>query len=559
MRAFLLAPRGPSSVKSSAETRPFCAFDIEAHAAKEGAFGDQFSLACAVTSTGAVEHFDTREELQSWTEEWEGNAFAHSGGTYDFLFLQGKDEVLLTGSRILSARLGKARLKDTYPMMPMSLKKIGDAVGLHKLEVDRANLHRITREEERRYCEVDTRILVKALHQHRSFCLETVPHNSPSWPSTAGATAVYCAEAYEREAVRHMARHPLDPSVHLEHSGMVQGGRCELWQLGEVKGPVYAYDIKSSYPARYLEAPLPVGPWRPVSHEVHGVPAVWRVKFSQPRDRLPVLSSDGVFCHEGEGWATHEELYAARSLLGAKVEVLDGWVSARVLPLGQSFVRELYRLKESGSPFAKVCLNALHGKFGQRLLGGIYRRNGAGGFAFDEELSLPRWYQRPLVEAHILARARVALWKAMDALHRGGWSVLYTDTDSVHTNCPPERFAAVTGARMGKELGDWELKGTATAALYLAPKVYALRWDEATAAQVKAPTFVACKGFPASRVSWELLQQAWELPEEVPLLGVESWGTVRDDITTARDETRTLRAHPGAGKRRDLNAVWYAH
>lgn len=547
-------------MKSAAEVRPFAALDIEA----VGNTWDVFDLAVGVTHSGEVEHFDTQEEMQHWVEEYSGRVAAHSGGTYDFHFLRGKDQVLLTGSRILTARLGKAQLLDTYPMMPMSLKKIGKAVGLEKLDVDRSRLAELSRDEVRTYCERDAQVLARALHRHRDFCL-SVPHTKPSWPSTAGATAVYCAEAYEGEAVRHMARHPLSPETWREHAETVQGGRTEVWRLGHVKGPVYCYDVKSSYPARYLEEPLPVGPWAPVSHEVHGVPGVWRVKFSQPTDRIPVLSADGVFCHRGEGWCTSEELYAARNELGARVEVLHGWVTRRLLPFGENFVRTLYRLKEQGSPFAKVCLNALHGKFGQRIRGGTYRRWGAGDadYVLDEELSLPRWYQRPLVEAHLLARARVALWRCMDALHRAGWAVLYTDTDSIHTDASPADFERVTGATMGEGLGQWELKGTARRALYLARKCYALEWED-------GEQFIACKGFPQTapgekplphHVTWEKLEEAWEHPVEVvePRWGLQGWARAMDSEQSAKSFQRTLAAHAGAGKVRRGADVWYAH
>lgn len=539
-------------MKSSPEVKRWCVFDFES----EG--WDRFTLGTAVTHSGDAERFETRAEAQRWLQAWDGPAAAHSGGTFDFLFLEDLDEVLLTGSRILSARCGRARLKDTFPMMPMSLKKIGKAVGLEKLEVDRQQLHQLTREEVFTYCERDSRVLAKVVAAHRDFCL-AIPHRTPQWPWTAGATAVYCAEAFEPEAVRALGRHPLDFETWVDHAAAVQGGRCELWRLGEVAGPVYAYDVKSSYPARYLEAPLPVGPWRPVGHEVSGLPGVWRVRFRQPPKRLPLLSADGVFCHRGEGWATSEEVEAARSQLGAHVEVLHGWVSSRWLPFGQAFVKRLFRLKEEGSPFAKVCLNALHGKFGQRVLSSQWRRavtpKGVR-YVRDEEVSLPRWYQRPLVEAHILARARVALWRAMDALHRAGRAVLYTDTDSIHTDAPPEDFARLTGAPLGGGVGEWELKGEAIRALYLAPKVYALQWKE-------GDTFVAAKGLPAHRVSWEVLEKAWHLPQEIAEpWGLEAFRTRKGQAAQVRTFERTLRAHPGTGKRRtgdDGCRVWYTH
>lgn len=521
----------------------FAVFDIEAPTG-----WDRFGFACSLTSNGEAQTHQTLDGLQQWVEAYDGRVWAHNGGLYDFSFLRGKDEVLLAGARVLRAKLGRARLCDSYPLFQMSLKKAGKAVGLEKLEVDASRLSELTFAEQEEYCQRDCAVLVEALQAHRVFC-EGVPARRVAWPGTSGATAVYCAEAWEGDTARHLSRHPLGFEEHVRHAETVAGGRCELWHLGPVAGPIYIYDVKSSYPSRYLEGPMPVGPWRHVGHEVHGAPgATYRVRFRQPTDRLPLLHSGGTFVHRGEGWATSEELTAARVELGADVEVLEGYVPGRCLDFGRAFVAELYRLKEAGSPFAKVCINSLHGKLGQGLLSAVERRT-PHGYVRDEELTLPQWFQRPLLEGALLARARLALWRAMDALRRVGARVYYTDTDSCHTDATPAEFSRV--ATIGLAPGHWELKDTASEACYLAPKTYAYR-------RVDGTEFVASKGFPPKALSLKLLKAAWDSPLEVDAIeGLEGFRTRGDNPAQAKAHRRTLSAHPGTGKRREGSNVWY--
>jgi hypothetical protein len=489
-----------------------------------------------------------------------GRVFAHVGGRYDFLFLDPKDEVLMTGATILRARLGKARLCDSYPMFLQSLAKVGAAVGVPKLEEfprhrlkDALASGEVSLGDVDRYCLNDCRALMAGLKAHRDFCL-SIEHREPRWTTTSGSTAVYCAEASDRAAVKHLRRHSIDLEDWAQHRQAVGGGRCELWQLGHVEGPLWYYDVKSSYPSRYLEGPLPVGPWREVGHEVHGLPAMYRVRFRQPKDRLPLLTADGVHCHEGEGFATSEEVSVARAELGAEVEVLWGWVSAVQLPFGRDFLKLLYALKEKGSPFAKVTINSLHGKLGEKVLGGMYWLNEEGKHQFIEELRAPRWWQRPLMEACVLSRARIALWRAGDGLLRDGHRLYYTDTDCLQTSCPPSRFEAATGAQLGPEAGQWELKGQVKRALYVAPKAYALWWEDGS-------TSIACKGFPPEQVNVDTLCAAWERPVNVKALfglrGFRSGGAHRAEVRTF---DRTLAAHPGSGKvRLKGDRVWYRH
>lgn len=532
----------------------------------------QFALGVMIDDQGEVSHFDTLDGYCRGVADFDGRVFAHNGGNYDFLFLNQLQDVSLSGPRAVRARHGKAHLSDSFPLFPMSLKALGQAVGVLKQELAYEDLEPLLATPEGRekvfaYCEQDCRVLRAGILSHQRFC-EQVPHPEPRWPGTAGSTAVYCAEAWEPEAVAELKRHTLDLHSYDSHRSAVIGGRCEAWQLGPVEGPIYCYDVKSSYPARYFEGPMPVGPYVRTSHERVGQQGVYWCRFTQDPSRIPLLSAEGVFCHSGEGWLTSEEMAAAREE-GFRLEVLHGFVSLVSIPFGMRFATELYRLKEAGEPFAKVCLNALHGKLGEQLIHDTYRTTKGDHRSFwrNSELALPAWHQRPLMEAFILARARIALWRQMDALHRAGHRVLYTDTDSIHTTADESAFRRCGGV-LGKSPGQWEVKAVATRAIYLARKAYALETPDAKdKSGAPLPHQFALKGFPSLLHSWELFERAWERsfsgdsPHVVDCsAGILSFRQGVPGSPEAKTLHRTLSAQVGPAKRRLTgDRVWYTH
>lgn len=469
-------------------SKPFALFDIEALS------WNQYRTGCFVTSEGDAVRCDNVEQLGAEIERFPGRVFAHYGGRYDFFFLPEPKAVTLSGSGILRAQLGRASLYDSWFLFQMALAKVGKAVGVLKFEGKSDRIEELTLDETAEHCRQDCEVLRVALLKHRAWCAAR-PHAEPRWPATAGGTAVYCLEAYEPDGVAHLAREKVELGEWLNQYGSVTGGRVELWQLGKVKGPVYSYDIRSSYPTSWLDAPLPLGPWRFVDREVPG-PAVYFCDVRQSRSTLPVVAPGHMWRYDGQAWMTHEEVAEVR-LHGGRVDVVEGWASTtEAVPFGQNFAREMYAAKSAGDPWAKVSINSAHGKFGQGILQTSWvRRDGA--WQSDYELGFPAWHQRPLISAYVLSRARVRLHRALHALKEAGWRVLYVDTDCVHTDCPPAQFPG----HLGDQLGDWAHEFTAERAVYVAPKVYML---VNAAGEVK----MAAKGLPREQVTFDAMVDA---------------------------------------------------
>lgn len=454
---------------------------------------NRFVCAAVVMDDGEELVFYTRDGLAEWVNQFAGKVFFHYGGRYDVFFLDRPSSVALSGSGILRAQIGRAAVCDTWFLFQMSLAKIGKAVGMAKFDGKSTAIETLTLAETVEHCLNDTRILAKALHAHCAWCMAR-PHASPRWPSTAGGTAVYCLEAYEPDGVAHLEAQTVDLQDWLGQYQTVTGGRVELWQWGTVPGPVYAYDINSSYPQSWLDGPMPLGPWEKVRRQSKRQ-GVYFCTVKQSRDTFPVVAPGHVWSYDGEAWLTGEEIATVRDA-GGKVTIQHGWESVVSAPFGANFVPAMYDAKLAGDPWAKVSINSAHGKLSQ----GVFQSNyvAIDGWHVELELSFPAWYQRPPMGAFILSRARIRLWRTLNALKAQGWQVYYVDTDCVHTNCPPEAFP---GERSETKLGAWKLEAIAEQAVYVAPKVYGLQLSDGTLKK-------AAKGLPRDGVTWEVLAKA---------------------------------------------------
>jgi hypothetical protein len=418
-----------------------------------------------------------------------GTYVAHYGGGYDVPLLLNAhkfQKIVLTGSNILSAEDGQTlKLRDSYPWFLCPLAKLGEAVGMAKGNVDRSALHLLTMKEILDYCENDCGVLLKGVQAAQAF--QDSYGADRAW--TAGSSAVSIMRALEPGTWAALVRHALPVDDVKEALQCVRGGRVECMVRGRVD-PVWVYDIKSSYPARYATQPVGIGLRHagPDDHEC----CVWRCQWVWPHRRLiPPALDDATMTGVGlcEAWLIDEEIDAFRSC-GVEVKRLEGIAPQMILPLGQSFAREMFAAKESTGParaFSKVWLNSLHGKLSEdpikeaftawrpaRSVGPDPRRAGRSWWRYFE-VNSPDWFTahphaQPIAAAQILGRARVALWRIDNALQMAGWDVYYNDTDSVMTNCPPDKMPVP----LGKELGQLALEGGPYTGLFLGPKAYLL-------------------------------------------------------------------------------------
>jgi len=516
----------------------------------------RFKTACLVTEYGEVSHFSSAAALDDAVRGLGRGAhvYAHRGGGFDFLFLMPLQSVVLSGGDVLRAQSGETWLHDSYALLPTSLQKIGEAVGLQKLPNRSDRMHELSLAEAEEHCQRDCEVLLRGVLSHRDWVVQ-VPHPRPGVPRTAGATALRCLEAYEPEVVQHLAKHPIGALDWRAHGQAVQGNRLESFCLGH-RSPVYEYDRNGSYNAAWGEGPLPIGPFRRVQREVPGRYGFYFCEeIRQSRSTLPVVAPDGVWQYDGQDqWLTQEELDLLR-LSGGDARVVHGWISEHTAHFGWRTVQALYPLKSAGRPWAKAVLSALHGKFCEGLeWETFYHDPGCGGWACyraDRELRLPTWHHRPLIAAAILARGRLALWRVAQELLDRDRRIYLLNTDSIHTDCPPQDFPAPLGVGVGQ----WRLEHGPVEALYLQPGLYGLRTPEGE--PVKS---VAVGGAPPGGVPWEVLERAAQ-GEPITLrweAGLESFkGNSQAFRLAVAKHARSVHLHPG--HKRVLAADWLGY
>lgn len=478
---------------------------------------DGATMAVVKSEDGDCERFigaDCLESMATHMQKARGTYIAHFGGGYDVPLLLNywrPKKIVLSGSNILIAEDARdLQLRDSYPWWLCSLAKIGEACGLPKMDVDRAQMERLTLDEQVKYCERDVDVLLRGVDEASRF----LQHHGAKHAWTAGQSAARLVEALEPGSWRALKANRCTTVDVMEMltSGAVRGGRVECGARGVVEG-VHVYDIKSSYPARYATRDVGIGLRRAVPGDTVGV---WRCSWRwTDRRRIPPALDQQTMCGAGdcESWLIDDEITAFESC-GVKVTRHEGWAADEVLPIGQEFAEVMYRAKEGTGPeraFSKVFLNAWHGKATMSPLqeqftawlpkkywepGGEPRRvpEGPKGGWWHRYLTLDgdkngllRPFQQPIMGALILGRARVALWEIDDALYRAGWPVLYNDTDSVMTTCPPESMPVP----LGKELGQLAYEGGPFTAYFLGPKAYCL--TDPMTGQVKK---CALKGVP---------------------------------------------------------------
>ena len=468
------------------------------------------------------------EAMKAHAERERGVYVAHYGGGYDTLLMLNvwpMAELHLTGSSVLCARDAlDLEFRDSFPWWLNGLAKVGKALGVEKIDVDRARLHKLSPEELERYCYRDCEIGMRGVECANEFLDERGARRA--W--TAGSSAVNLLRALEPASYGFLKSMRVDAEDAREFLTTANvGARVEAWVRGEVS-PVYCYDVKSSYPARYARRSLGFGMRRVEPGERADVGLYrWRWPY---RDRIPPALDRGSQAGVGEcsSWLIDDEV-AAFEECGVSPTLVEGWCAVEYSDVGQVFVDELYRGKEMSGPsafFCKVWLNSLHGRYMMRPLRERFTRwrprewwgpippSPVG--LLDEvgesgDRGEPPWWrywsldvaddgllrptQQPIAGALILGRARVALWRIVDAVQRAGWRVFYSDTDSVHTDCPPEKMRDVVGPEnFGKALGQLAYEGGPYEGTYLGPKAYLLV-DEKGEVQKQALKGVPLKSY----------------------------------------------------------------
>jgi hypothetical protein len=346
------------------------------------------------------------------------------------------------------------------------------------------------------------------------------------------------------------------------------GGRCEVIKNTLENG--YHYDVNSLYPYIMKNSAFPVGDCIKVS----GTQAekVYRsltacdygkvfchVKVRvDPSVYLPVLplKRDGKLLFptgEFSGWWTWDELAFACTRGTEVIEVCGLQVFNKCKSFFSKYIKkcEYEKINSIGAKreFYKLLQNTLYGKTGQRrerltiklqtatrLKILEYKKidyinvvitNGITCCQYiDQERRSP--YIKPHVAAMVTARARMLLFKGIEAIKRAGGHIYYYDTDSLVSDMP-----LPSGMIDDKEYGKYKLEGEIEQAIFLQPKVYAEKMKGEDLA-------VKMKGVPKMYMPAEISWYAETLQDLARYQNIE--GDIRKEIFTGTERYKIMTA-----------------
>ncbi len=472
--------------------------------------------------------------------------WAHYGGGFDFRLAldrlaraaEGELRWRTVGSGVLAlegrdSRGRRFALRDSIRLLPGSVREIGEAVGLPKLEMDHEHPERIDRRGRLSpaascprgrecvaclcrsaagrarvlaYCRRDCQIVHVALDRARAR-LSGIGARMRLTLASSVTSAIRDGLPEEERAWTPHGDAKGVPDVDAEVEAAQFGGRVEVF--APVCGVGRFYDIRSSYPASMAAAPLP---W---IYDRESRRADWRSAGTTecevlvpPDCYLPVLPVRGregrLYWPTGRlsgHWVT-EELAYAQEVGAAKVLRVRGqhrWSTSDAL---REWILRAWEERRTTTGFDryfwKIAMNAIYGKTveGREKEDFVQHPETCEGMALarsDLDLWSRESYYQPAFRnvatgATITARSRVALHRWLVRAIAGGSTIHYSDTDSL----------AVSGGRKlptGDGLGELECK-TMAWGLFVAPKLYA--WEAGD-----GETVVRAKGLPGLGVSRE--------------------------------------------------------
>lgn len=194
--------------------------------------------------------------------------WAHNGGKYDFHVMAGaairycdtsRDqpiELLDVDGRYIEVVVHfdtgcTIKFRDSFALIPASLAKIAREFGVtNKMDdLDIVNVSRDQLLSDPRYVaynDVDCVALHEVLSKYRSKCMDQFGTDPLAHPSASSyAKRVFYSRYYDP------CKYPfyvLPRRVHKYLENAYGGGRCEVFRRTVIKGPLYYYDINSSYP-----------------------------------------------------------------------------------------------------------------------------------------------------------------------------------------------------------------------------------------------------------------------------------------------------------------------
>lgn len=397
------------------------------------------------------------------------------------------------------------RLLNIQNILPVSVKKIGEIIGLKKLEVD---FNTVSDKDLFIYCKRDTEIIFKAMR----FWFKFVQDNKLG--SFAPTLASQAFNAYRhRFMTSRIAIHDNVKAHILERSGYF-GGRTECFFIGKVRAKkVYTLDVNSMYPfvmqtcyypyrLRYYSRKASVDKLYRLT-ESYCCMAICLIETDEPvyakhyneKTVFPVGKFVTTLCTGSFRYAYEhghiKKVYEAT--LYCKAKIFEKWVK-ELHPLRKRYIRED---NKTMSFMVKRMMNSLYGKFGQKTDEIIEEKNVSTIDYYIErhyDENLQQWlnithvgnlyrvsrskvnesfHSFPAIAAHVTDYARLYLWQLMKkAIPK---NVFYVDTDGLY--CNRAGYNRLKELEHKDKLGMLKLEKIADSFIIYGPKDYELDSD----------------------------------------------------------------------------------
>ena len=442
--------------------------------------------------------------------------YAHNAG-YDTITTAGVPALVNLGYRVNGffekglAFMLELRNEDTQKTIqiisttnyyPTSIKKLGEAFGLEKLEFD---YQEGEHEKAIIYCQRDVDILEKAMETYIAFIQEEKL-------GTLGVTTPSQAfNAYRYRFMKHdIFIHDIEKATDTERAAYY-GGRTECWYIGRFtsKDLFWKYDVNSMYPYVMMKNlyPVKLRTYRKIlkldeAEQIlsKGFGMCGKCKVLVNEAIYPVKLNNILIFPRGEFWtylSTPEIAYGLKHNVILEMEEVSVYYMKNIFAeyIDYFYTKRLQAKAEHDKVkdlLYKLFMNSLYGKFGQRAnkmikigdappekvevldvwdrdTGERYTLKTFGGGTFRETGQFEEAFNAfCAVASHVTAYARMHLWEYI--LKAGPENVYYMDTDSLFVN--HEGRERLKEIESDTELGGMKLEEKTETIIINAPKDY---------------------------------------------------------------------------------------
>lgn len=412
--------------------------------------------------------------------------YAHNGGKFDFHLdcfadhINKNEKILIIGSRLVKAKVGRAEIRDSYALLPFPLKMMGAKLDIEywKLEKEHREKHMPEIED---YLRADCVELWEAINAF----FETYGRHL-----TCASAAIKILMKMEGLKIPNSGANFFNT-----FKPHYYGGRCQCFKTGKFTGKLKYADINSAYPWAMLQE-HPTG--TEFNYEFESDPIIKGANFytikaisrgsmcERLKEGLNFVNSEEIKTFYTTGW----EIIAG--LETGTLEIIEH-IEQKVfveLKSFRNFIEHFWeerRTHEKGTHqnlFVKLIMNSAYGKFCANpdrydtyviyepeilkfLTDNGWEKRGDIGKAvlcskkLDEDDAR---YYNVATGASITGFVRAMIIKAMSKVE----NPIYCDTDSII-------FTGKHSLDLGKDLGQWDMEGIYNEGYFAGKKLYAVK------------------------------------------------------------------------------------